>query len=518
MIKEAFNRLLEVFNLQTSKDVIRKIEAAYDAGYMDAEDEPASGDIKRYGYQSSSGRGKRTTQLSPDKMLATAWSLYQYNQAAGRYLEIVRDHVIGKGFEPVIEDESLKEIVDIFIERNDLNEQLSKFALQLRLFGEQCYPVYVRQSDGQVTIAYIDPADIEEVKCHPNNSLKPWVVILKTDMTRERRLYRIIRKDEGFVFNDVVITPNHEDKLVMAEQARLEPWEMVLLAEYGLTQYTGSCFHYGANTVSNMPRGFSDLVRPADNLDLEDETIFALGEREGMAGYFSWDVTLEGNNEAEVKTKAAEIRNRVPKKGQVNVHNDKETWALQSPDLKQPGSIATADAILDRAWGLLGMPKTWRGVGDDSNRASATVMGEPTRKTLEHKQSQVKRIFIDLLYFVRDQAEIAGYWSGDGKIEVIVPEIGERDYDTTANTLLKTATALSKARSEKVISRQTSAKVIAQIIHDGFGIEYDADDELKAVDQEQEEKVDDMIGNGLQPFGNPQSFVMPTNGASVNGN
>lgn len=490
------SRWLETVGLTTQANAQRMAESqsarAYEGGYYDGlsgNDEPASGDLKSYGYRTASSRGKRDfTKLTQDKLIEIAWILYQSNPLTKRYLEIVRDHVLGRGVEQAIKDEALRKIVSTFWDRNKLDERLQQFTPQLRLFGEQCFPAFVRKSDGRVTLAYIDPGSIESVVTHPENVLEAYAVILKTDTTGGKRAYRIIRKDEGYVLGKTVITPNYPDKLVTADQARLEPWETVLLGSCGLSEYTGSCFYFSVNNVSNQPRGFSDLLQVSDWMDADDETLFSLADREAMAAYFAWTVKLIGVGDDVVQAKASEIRKRVPKKGQALVHNDKEEWSLTAPDLKQQASILTSEALSDRAWGMLGLPKPWRGIGEDSNRASALVMDGPTHRTLENKQNVVKTMVLTFLYFVRDQAEIAGAWSpkGDdaGKIDLTMPEMAKADTTQVATTLNTVIEAMDKAHTVLgVVTKATAAKVVAKVLSE-LGIVYDPDEELKAAEEE----------------------------------
>lgn len=486
-----FQRALEAVGLTTKAASIQEASKSYAAGYYDGNDEPPSGTLASYGYNRATSHGLRDfTKMTPDKILNVAWILFQSNQVAGRYFEVVRDHIIGDGVTYTVDDDDLRDIFDAFWKRNKLNIRLKKFTVELRLWGEQCYPVFVRKSDGRVTLAYIDPGEIERVITHPANALEAWAVVLKKDTRHiEKRCYRIIRHDEGYVDGNRVITPNYEDKLVTHEQARLEPWETVLLAQYGLSQYTGSCFYFSVNNVSNQPRGFSDLVRAADWLDADDSTLFALADREQQAGYFSWDVTVTGANDEAVKAKAAEIRKRVPKKGQANVHNENEVWEMKAPDLKQQASIATSETLIDRTWGMFGLPKHWRGVGESANRASAGSMDEPTRKSLAHKQDVQKTIVVEFLSFVRDQAEIAGAYSGKERdFEVEMPELVGKDIATAAQTLTQLTGALTVARDElKVITNETTAKAVAKAMAE-LGIDYDAVEELKAAEKEQAER------------------------------
>jgi hypothetical protein len=140
----------------------------------------------------------------------------------------------------------------------------------------------------------------------------------------------------------------------------------------------------------------------------------------------------------------------------------------------------------------LGLPKTWLGLGEDSNRASALVMNGPTHRTLENKQDVVKRLVIEILCFVRDQAEIAGAWSPKneeaGKIDLSMPEMAKADLTQVSNTLSGITQAMAIIHEDMgLVTKSTVAKVVAKVLSE-MGIVYDPDEELKAAEEERQEQ------------------------------
>lgn len=463
----------------------RTYEAGYYDGLYDGEDEPPSGDIVSYGYRRQTARGLRDfSQLTHDQILNTVWTLYQSNGIAKRGLSLKRDHVLGRGAKLQTEDEALQEILDDFWAGNKLAKRLKRFLIDYFLWGELCFPAFVRRTDGRVRLGYLDPGEIEDVLTHPHNVLEKWLVVTKLRDGR-RRIYRIIREDEGFVRGSRVVAPRFEGLLVTPEQATLEPWEEAFLAANKMGAYSGCCFYFDKNNVSAQPRGFSDLLQSADMLDQHDETLFSLGEREGLGSYFSWDVTIKGSKE-EAQKRGAEIRRDPPvKKGQANVHNESETWEMKSPDLKQPGTIATAHALKTQALEGLGQPRHWHGEDDTANRATAESADNPTNRSLEQEQDDVRDLLLELCRFARDQAIIAKAWRAPAdktEIEVRLPEIARKDTPKAAATLSQVVGAATVAHLDlKVITRETVARVVSKIIAE-LGVEYDPIAELEQVD------------------------------------
>jgi len=474
--------------------VHRAIEAA--SVNMSANDEPVSGTTKSYGYRRAVARYLRDfSKISRSTALETAWTLWQSSPVAKRLLVIKRGYILGDGINPRADDEDLQDILFAFWRANKLDGTRDKeFTLQLFLLGEQCYPVFVRRADGAVKLGYIDPGQIENVITHPQNVMEPWAVVVSGSETLDaweaaagKRVLRIVRLDEGYVDGEQVIAPLHSDRLVTAEQALLEPWEMEMLKEHGLSAYSGSCFFFKVNSVSNQPRGYSDLLQLADWLDQLDETLFNLAEREQMAGYFAWDVTLADADAPAIAVKRAELNRNPPKKGSVNVHNQGEVWDLKTPDLKQSGTIATYEALLTLALGGYGYPRHWFGSGADANLATAAAQGDPTWRSLEDAQDTVRSMFMMMLEFARDQAEIAGAWKPADeearKIDLPMPEMSAKDTSRATSTLPATASALELAVTAGWTTNETAAKVWAALIGE-LGVEINVTAEMEEIEKE----------------------------------
>ncbi|MBK8184284.1 MAG: hypothetical protein IPK63_15955 [Candidatus Competibacteraceae bacterium] len=101
------------------------------------------------------------------------------------------------------------------------------------MLGEQIYPAFVREKDGRTRIGYIDTADVSGVVCHPDNSMQMSIIMVGGSYENPTKAYRIIRHDDDYVDGGRVEQAKHPGKLVTAEQANVEPWEMAMLKEKG---------------------------------------------------------------------------------------------------------------------------------------------------------------------------------------------------------------------------------------------------------------------------------------------
>lgn len=455
-------RILNAVGLESPRQIDARVFEAYADGRNEsANDDPA--DAARglrsggMGYKCVTALAREGT-ISFGQNIEVAWALWQSNPICARALKLKRDYIVGDGVVVTSQDARLQAIIDTFWTDNRLDVRLGEFALQLFLFGAQCFPVFVRESDGHTMLGYIDPSEIQTVITNPDNVLDTWAVVIKAKTTANAwekpspaRVYRV-----------VVHTP--AGLQAVEQDARRQPWEFEMLKSYGVADYAGTCFLYRVNAVSNQPLGYSDMLQVADYADQWDGTLYALGEREAFADFFSFDVTMKGANEAQVKARANEIRNNPPARGSVLVHNDAEIWQMLTPDLKQQASIATVGEQRLSVLGGVGIPDAWFGTAAGTHLATAQAQGDPTWRSLKQSQGVIKAMIAEMVTFVVDQAKAAGTYYGEGDFEVIMPEMTARDLTATATALSALASALMTAVQSKWITDEQAGQAFARVL------------------------------------------------------
>ena len=505
----------------TKGEASRRATEAHDRGYQDGNDEtpPGSTSLRSFGYKTGgAGTARDIAAGDIEKVTETAWNLSRSNPLADRALEIKRDYILGRGVDPKAKDPALQEIMDAFWKGNRLSRRMREFTRQLFLFGTQCYAVFVRKADGRVRLGYFDPSEIEEVIAHPDNSMEMWAVVIKAiNQTaskpwikqQEKRVYRIVREEDGTGFLAVpdpftMHEPQaaHTGKLVVAAQAKFEEWEYVMLKSFGLDHYSGSCIYEKVNAVSNQTRGLSDLVQIADFADQYDSVLFAMGDREQFAGFFSWDVELDGLDQPGVVERAAQIKANPPQRGGLNIHNDKEKWRFDYPDLKTAASVEAANAFTALITGGLGFPVHWFGKGDETNRATAQAQNDPTWRTLEHDQDIIREMALTMLTLARDQAEIAGHYrpaeETDTTVALTMPEMTSKDVVSISSALSALAGAMMVAQEQGWMTqqegRETWAKVMAEL-----------DVQIETQGDASQQLPDDVVGQPI--MGGPETLA-----------
>lgn len=499
-IKTEWNSQLSEIQKANMEAVNRAFEAGVYEG-LSGNDDPATSTFKQggLGYRPISDKYVRDGKIDYKTAQQAAWDLWQKSPIAKRLLTMKRDHIIGHSAMPSAEDTEITETIKQFWMDNKLDKRASDFVQQLFLFGEQCYPVFVRKADGRVRLGYIDPSNIAEVKKHPENSLEDWAVVVSRyegSVEVGKDVYRIIRPDEDYIDDRQSLESEHDGLLVTAGQAVIEPWEAGMIAAVkGLSksdpvQYDGSCFYFKVNAVSNQSRGMSDLLQVADWIDQADEVLFALADKERIANYFVWFIKLISADEATVSKRRREIAASIPKPGGAYVHNDSEEPSLNSPSLNQAGTIETFRAILGLILGGLGYPVHWFGYGDDANRATAVAQSDPTSKSLEHDQGTVKVMLLTLCQFAIDQKSIhTGQSAEVEEYELILdlPEVSNKDISRVAATIAQMSTALGEAERNGWQSQKTSAVIWAKLMSE-FDVDIDPEEELKIAKQERAER------------------------------
>lgn len=462
-------RLIESLGGVTKSAHERALSRAWEAGYDDGgEDEPpTSTGVVKQGYRQGGGQAQKQA-ITFDKGVAVAWQLWQSHPVARRYLEIKRDYIIGQGVSPIATDKDLQEILAEFWRVNHMDTHASEFAHQLFLFGAQSWPLFVRVADGFVSLGYFDPSQIEAVIPDPNNALSFRALVLKEFNTMRdweqphgKMVYRLVQSDA-------------DGRKVTAAQSQIEDWEQKMLRAFGVTEYAGDCLYTRVNAVSNQPMGLSDLVAVADWLDQLDDTLFALGEREQMAGFFNFDVTVEGASKDDLRARMAQLKLNPPKRGSVNLHNEKETWNCNAPDLKQGASIETVKEQLAFILGGLGLPVHWYGSGDETNRATAQAQGDPTWRSLQQAQNVVRGALVELLEFVRDQAIMAGRYTpkegADTTITLDMPAMTVKDTTSLSAALSQMSSSLLVAQQQNWLTAEEAANTFRVMMGD-LGVE-----------------------------------------------
>lgn len=428
----------------------------------------------------SSDNSRDLGPVQRSRMQKVSAYLWQSNLIANRLVELPVAYLLAEGVKLTNEEPELQKVLDRFWKDpiNDMENKLEKKVRELSLFGEQFYPAFVNEHTGHVRLGYLDPAKVQDVVFDPDNPEQPIGVITHRDSKGRYSRYRIIINgpEEVFTLRTQAIRQQFAD---------------------------GELFYFNINAFCNQGRGHGDLTAQADFLDLYDEFLFGEGERAQSLRAFVWDVTLTGADQGEVNRRAAEIT--PPGPNSVNVHNDRESWQPQSPQLNAGDTEVIGKLFKNHILAGATMSPHWFADGSDVNRANGESMGEPTLKILTLRQRKIRNMLITIATYALRQHSLAhngsepdlesyAYWS-----DVEFPELTAKDTSRFAAALAQVVGALVLVINEGLMTEDTALSIIASISGQ-LGVAFDAADELsnakKAFDKKKkdEEKRDAFPG------------------------
>ena len=295
------------------------------------------GETEDVGWRNLTSQANRNlAEVTQKRMQEIAFYLYDSNPMAHRIIEIGKDFVAGDGFrfqaaEPVVQD-LLQDFWDD--PDNSMDIKMESKIMELSLWGEQCYPVFVNKVNGHVKLGYLDPGLIQSVRLDPQN-------------------------------------PERIKEIKWLKGQKVESWKVINSDQRKTGKSSGmmvgDCFYFAINKVVYASRGRSDLLPLCDWIDGYDQFLFARLERAFYLNNFIWDVLCEGMSEKEIKEFANNLKPPAP--GSARVHNEKVKWDMISTKLEAADASAEAALFKNQILGGAGYPEHWFGIGEKTTRA-----------------------------------------------------------------------------------------------------------------------------------------------------
>jgi len=397
---------------------------------------------------------RELSPLKQDLMIRYALNLYDNNGMAHRIIEMKKDFIYGEGIKYKAEDADVQKVLDKFWDCNLMDIKLERRVMELGLFGEQCYPVFVNEHDGSVKIGYLDPGLIDEVIANPQNIEDLKEVKLKSSLSVDDgfRTYKIIKIDE-------------------------DPQSKT----FG--KRIGEAFFFAVNNVTTAKRGRSDLLSLRDWIYNYEQYLFNRLLWSRLANIFLYDVTFEGGSEEEIKKLSAELQ--TPKPNSIRIHNEKIKWDTIVPKLEAADMSEEVKMFRSHILAQAGFPPPWFAAGEGVTRATALEMSTPTYKMLKSRQNYVKYMIEDILNFVIDQAIIHKKIREDvnRKFTLFFPKLVDKDFSEIATAISSFTNALVSSISENLISKDT-ARTILYFLYSQIGMEIIKDKEDKDIQED----------------------------------
>lgn len=396
---------------------------------------------------------KDLTPIKQEKHQRIAYYLYMTNPLARRILEYTRVFTGGGEWKIKAEDESVeKALMSHWLDPVNLwPVKKTKKALELAMYGEQFYPVFVNVSTGMMRLGYIDPVTVEEVITNKDNPEVKEEVVVKSNTgdAKDTKKYKII--------NDM------PTGLLKAED--------------------NPCFAFSVNAVSNAARGYSDLLALEDWIDAYQKVVFNFVERSSFLQAFLWDIEIKGANEKEIQNRMEKLQENKPKAGSFVVHSDDETWTANTPDLRSRQNIEEARHIRNQFLAGAGYPEFWFAEGEMTTRATALAQGAPTLKVLEERQEFLKQMTSFILSVQLSQFKAAGTLKAeDLSFQLVMPDLVVYDINTVTQSVDQLSRAMTLDVDAGLLSSQTATELLSFVITK-LGYEIDSTEELKKINE-----------------------------------
>jgi hypothetical protein len=436
-----------------------------------------------FGLRNHLSRRRNLPALTQQQMINSAHYLYKGNPLAKRIIELMAEFVIGDGVTYVTDNDRVRQILDSHWTDPTNNWSI----LQHRrvedwgLVGELLIPVFVNRVNGHVTLGNIDTELIDRVIEDPENTMKPYAVLLKKFRgEKQRRLYKVIDVANVALGGDAsgrLIGLPENDKEIKEWGFKWKKGDVVRGKELpGMSRATGewagAAFFFTLNNPLTANRGWSDLLNNLDFIDAHDQYLFASVEKAIESAKWIRDVELKGMNEQQQREW---LQAQEPvKPGSVFTHNENVTQQMMTPDLRLEDSAALSTQLKNHALAGSGFPPIWFGESLVS-RASAAEMTEPTFKHVRRRQRLTAFMMGTILRFAVDQAALFGRLKLDGRqgdvmqrqsesFYLKMPDVSAKDQRMLSIALNNISSALDKAVESEFLDRGEAKRLFRQYL------------------------------------------------------
>lgn len=481
----------------------------------------AAWDERLEGYRRITKEGSRgLADIDQDRMINESSDLWMTNPLAKRFIEVMKDFMIGGGITYAVgevsegkPDDEMKKVLDSFWWESDNNWDLKgeQRVRELGLFGELFLPAWVSPQTGAVRIGYIDPKDVKKVNLNKLNKEVVESVTLKLDGRDGKEItIPVINRDRGNVQGQealkrakAAVKREYTKGKRKKEGQRLTEQELKqkkfdthgrLVGDQSKVgdKFPVGIFYFSVNRLMNQDRGISDLWVVSDWVDAYDKLVFNLLDREALLNAFVWDIECEDFNDDQCEEKELKLDEKPPTPGSYRVHNQKEKWKAITPELKAKDASEAAKLVRLMVSVGTGLPEFWFSLGEDVNRSTAEKMETPAFGMMEQRQKYIKYMLEYMLDFAIDQAYLAGYlkFKGDEDevarregVSIKMPNLSKADEDKLSDVLSKVTTALTIGEGNDWIDKADAAEVFVSLVSQ-FGVDVSPKEVEETVEQQ----------------------------------
>jgi len=339
-----------------------------------------------------------------DELHNEAYEAYTGNPLAFRCLEIIVSYVWGQGVVVKAEDPRVREVLDAFWERNQMERKGRNICREYYLYGEQ----FIRWLDDGM-IWQLDPSTIDEIETEPDNAQ---IV---------RRVHQIDVAGGGAGSGYWFEVPQEVQ-------------------------------HFTFGSVSNAVRGRSLLWVMLPWLRRYKDWLTDRVRLNKAHTAWVWQVKIHGATQKQLDSRAAMFR-EPPEPGSVLFHNEKEEWQAVAPNV-QAGDVWRDGHALKLMIAVgAGVPIHWLSEVSSGTRAVAAEMGGPALRTFQGYQADFGFLLRQILEKELDR--VLGPRRGAPRpFQIIFPDLEPSDNLELARSAAALVGALSQAVDRGWISNE----------------------------------------------------------------
>jgi hypothetical protein len=306
--------------------------------------------------------------------------------------------------------------------------------------------VNINPIDGSVRLGYIAPQNIKEVIPLPTDNRIIDAIVVSNGVKIER--LKVIR------YNTDPSSPR-----------------------FG--KLDGNVLFFQINRIPSQLRGYSLLIEHVDWLKSFDDFLYNVLQGYDARNKHFYEIIVEGS-EQDVKN----INVTIPNNGGYVVHNDKVKWNVLSPNLQATDATVAAQMMIDFIAGTKGIPKTWLGKGDETNRATAEALTVPTMRMLKRHQMYVKKMLkFVATYILQESRKISLNENEYYDVEVSLFSLGAKDVESIGGGFTSLVSALAVAEDRGWINPNNAKKLIDGIVS-SYGVEVEPNETVEEIKQQ----------------------------------
>ena len=373
--------------------------------------------------------------LTPEQMRSAqrlSMLLFRKNVRAYAGVELIKDFVLGDGVRFTAADPKVQSLLDMHWKVNGWADKLAERVRALSIFGEQLYPIFIREKDGFMRISSISPFRIIRLKRDPDNA-------------------------EEFVKAEVALTEFTKG----VSETETKDYSLVkTIKDLEREDIENPALYFPVNRVAGASRGIPDMTSAIDWLEGLDGLVFSMLERAELTQDVVYDITYEGGDEEKISSAVKDFANSM-KAGGIYAHNERVKLEVKVPNLGASESETMVSIMTRQIQAGMRLAGLFFGDSVDLTRASASELSIPVAKAIQGRQNFIKSMIENIFELQISLARKSGILLKgvtDFQFEVQMSKVFLRDMTTITKSLVDLSSTLESAVSNKWITNNQAGK------------------------------------------------------------